>query len=1115
MKWSTLRRLLLAGFLLLLLVLGLGLWLLGSSYGRRKLEQLVRQRIAHTSELVLAPFEVEISPWRDFPHLTASLRHLALTDTAYRQREPVLSVSRADMRLELASLLRGRVRVTRLTVADVDFRERVDRHGRSWGLHGKKRGTHTGSGPPLDLDLDSLIVHRFRIRSRNEYARSAFGASVQVARLTVRLRKGVLQTTGTLLGALDYLRNTGGTLFEKKPVWARVHYKFDFKPRQGTIYDTRATLNGDTIAIRGTHAALQGQAGTRLNLEFAGYQPLTEVLQAALPPTLDPYLKGATSPSKAHIRYTIQGLSGPTVSPHNVLRFGLRGARLTWPDTTRRINHWDLLGTYDNGAGHSPQTTSLRLDHCRINSSAGRLDASLLLLDFTRPFINARVRGRAELGQMAAIVSPGVWRARRGTAEMDVRLRGLLPPATTRRMATRPQKSLSVRGTVTLRDASFVIPDRGADMSGLNVRVGLRDTIWRLTDASGTLNRMKFRASATTANLFDYLIEKSPTTSISGSFQVDELHVASLRELLRPIPRQRLTAGGARRKPRPAPVSVATLGSGLIPPGVRLNVSLRCNRLLLPADTLSHLAVTVRHDGRGVQLTHLAGELWGGKVHGSAAWPTDPVNAVAPINFQLGVRFGTINYRRFLAKVARPPRRSAKAPATPALRELLLAANGRIVCDVATVQLPDGEDLSGLTLQLDKVGSTVILPYLRFTTTRGGSGRATASAQVAHNRLVSADASLDLHYQTLDVQKLLLLLASFNPKVDDTDDDEDDDGSAGPDSTAVAPTLLPAADRAARRAARLARRIQLNSLPARKPDGTIISNGILTAVLNVRADNVRYAALTGRRFRLTSHLSKGEARLDDCSLDALQGHLSLRGRMVTNAGRRHHPLHVQMRLQDIQLPALFGAATDMRLNILGADNIRGTLNCAADLRTDLDATFLPVFDQTLGYLKTDIRDLELLNVEAFQALKFMKQERTSHLFFEPVSSEFVLNRGELLIPDLDLNSNLTNLQLSGRYFLDGRADLYLGLNPLQALFGNNNRRVERIRNNEPVRRTGRLTYVNLRRTAPGTKYKVRPFQRNEQRQQQAVLRQQYHQLLFTQRLDTTLHLLRQQPGPTP
>jgi hypothetical protein len=191
--------------------------------------------------------------------------------------------------------------------------------------------------------------------------------------------------------------------------------------------------------------------------------------------------------------------------------------------------------------------------------------------------------------------------------------------------------------------------------------------------------------------------------------------------------------------------------------------------------------------------------------------------------------------------------------------------------------------------------------------------------------------------------------------------------------------------------------------------------------------------------------------------------------------------------------------------------VRGTLRCAADLHTDLNVAFLPAFDQTFGYLRTDLHNLELLDVEALeQALKFMRVQRTEHLYFEPVSSIFVLNRSQVLIPNLRLNSNLSNLAVSGTYGLDGSANLFVGVNPFQALFGDNKKRIERIQTGESVTRgKGKLNYVNLRRAGPGQKYKVRVFQKEEQRAHELALRQQLQDLLKTQRLDTTLQLLKQ------
>ncbi|MFD1874158.1 AsmA-like C-terminal region-containing protein [Hymenobacter bucti] len=1113
MKSFSLRRWLAIGFLLLLtLLLGLGaaVWLLGRDYAVQYLQRTVREQLTKSSGLVLAPFTVELSPWSDFPHVTASLGHLSLTDTSHHRAVPVLRVGRANLRIELVDLWHRKVRVTRLEVHDADFRQYVDSTGHSWGLRGKKaRRQGEGKDPLLNFSLDSIVVYNFHMVTKNDYAHSTLAGQVQRARLTGGIRQGALRLSGVLDGYLEQLANRSGTLLAHEPVRVWLNYRYAFKARRGEFWRTRATLNGDTIRIAGTHTVAADQpTGTMLHLQFAGTQPLVDVLHAALPPRLRPYLVGASSPSHARIVYTISGLSGPTVRPHTVLTFGLQNASLAWPDSARRINRWDLQGTYDNGPAHSLRTASVTLERCRIYSPVGQLDASFVLRNFLRPYVEGHLRGRTELPELATVISPGLWRAKKGIADLDIRLRGLIPPLGNQMLA-RTQKSLSVRGTVELRGATFSIPARRIAMSEVNVNIGLRDSLWRLTNASGTFDGMHFKAAATTTYLLTYLTGQHPRTEITGKFEVDELHIDRLRALGNAPTRRVLAAASAKRqgrRPRRNARKLAmTMGSHLLPDEVRLNVDLHCGRLILGPDTLRRLAVNLRHDGKQVNLSHIEARVWGGRLFGQASWPTDTTNDVAPVDFQLGIKFATLNYSKLISRLSRPPgavaqRRKAalaarkpNAPAaTPALRELLLAADGSLTWDIDKLVLPVGEPLRDLHLRFEKEDSLMRMPYLRFVAPQGGVGRASGAAIVAGIHLTAATANVDLRYASLDVQQLLSMLASLKPPRD---------------------TVKYQSRRvimAARRARRLAHMRARNRKPsAPSPAGVLLASGGVTAVLRVQADRVHYNSIEGGKFQLVSHLSPGEARLDECSLDAFDGHITLNGLLRTDGGRQHHPLRIQALLEDIKLPDLFATTTAMGLQLLASDNVRGRLRCAAALRTDLDSTFLPVRTRTFGYVKADLRDLELLNVEALeQSFKFVKKERTGHLFFEPVSTEFLLNGGQILIPSLKLNSNLTELEVSGRYNLDGRANLYVGMNPLNVLFGNNKRRIERIQSGEPMRpRTPRLTYVNLRRDVPGAKYQVKLFQKKEQQQQQTALRQQYRQLLVTQRLDTTMRLL--------
>ena len=1082
MKNPFLRRFLAVAVLGLVgAVLG-GAWLVGTQWGQHQLEQLIRQRLTRNSDLVVAPFEVSISALRDFPHLSVALRHLQLTDTSYHRAVPVLRVGRLDARLDLTHIWQGRFEVSRLILRDVEFHQLTDARGHDWGLRGKGPRDATPKGPP-DFDLGSLLLYNVRVVDRNELQNSGFSAYVREGRLAARVRRGVARVSGQLDGQLVYLRSGRGNLFAQEPVVAQIQYHYDFRRREGRFRRTRATLNGDTVLVRGTHrGAAPGQArGTRLNLRFAGRQPLLEVLRVALPTGLERFLDDARSPSHAYIQYSIRGVSGPTTRPRTVLHFAMRNAQVQWADSARRIRRWDARGTFDNGPAHAPSTTSLTFEQCRIYSRAGELDAALSVSDFTKPRLQGHVRGRTDLQTLAAVVVPNFWKARAGEAAIDLTLNGVLPtiPARANRRAVRPATLLppiAARGTVRLENASFAIPRRQADMAELNVNIRLRDSLWTLENLSGRLNGMQLRANATTTYLLAYFSGQHPTTTIAGTFAVDELHLGELRRLLA-APR-----GGQRyQRPGQQPASLARTPNqklaaralNLLPPGLLLDIRLRCGRLVVAADTLANLAATVRHNGRYVQLRDLRAQVWGGQVRGVVSWPTDTLN-LQPVAAQLAVHFPALDYQQLLSRVTRPSKRTAAGSKDPTLREVLLAANGQATVAIDQLALPGAGALQSLRLRIDKNGPRFLIPSFTFRSSTGGQGRISATALLSGIQLASARADLDLHYATLDVQHLLQLLAALS-------------------------TMPPPPDDAPRR-------------PRQRTAGSSspFLDGTVTGRVNVTADQVKYGALRGNRFQLSSSLEARQVQLEHCSLQAFGGSISLRGTLRTDAAVGHHPLHAQLRLQRIELPQLFGLAAAVGFDVLGSGNVRGTMNGETDLHTDLDNTFLPDIHQTHAFLKTDLQELELLEVGALtEALRFLREERTSHLYFEPVSPRFVLDGNRLLIPGLHLNSNLTDMSVSGEYFLDGQANLYVGLSPLQTLFGNNEKRVARIRSGEATQRPSRgLVYLSLRRPAGSRRYQVKPFRRQEQRQNLGQMQRQYLELLRTQQLDTTLRLLR-------
>ncbi|WP_045688199.1 AsmA family protein [Hymenobacter sp. AT01-02] len=236
MKRPSFRQLLGLGVVVLVVAVGVVAGLLGSSWGRRQIERQVRERLAQNSDLVLAPFQVDFSLLRDFPHLTASLHHMQLTDTAYRHSVPVLRIGRADLRLTVSQLLWGRVQIDHITVEDAEFRQYTDGQGRDWGLHGRGPRKATPTIPP-DFDLASLTVRNLHVTDRNDLHHSGYAAHVAQAQLVARTRNGVARCEARCGGSCNFYEVGEATCLSRSPC--------------GRKYGTPTTLGSAKVRFNG------------------------------------------------------------------------------------------------------------------------------------------------------------------------------------------------------------------------------------------------------------------------------------------------------------------------------------------------------------------------------------------------------------------------------------------------------------------------------------------------------------------------------------------------------------------------------------------------------------------------------------------------------------------------------------------------------------------------------------------------------------------------------------------------------------------------------------------------------------------------------------------------
>jgi len=416
------------------------------------------------------------------------------------------------------------------------------------------------------------------------------------------------------------------------------------------------------------------------------------------------------------------------------------------------------------------------------------------------------------------------------------------------------------------------------------------------------------------------------------------------------------------------------------------------------------------------------------------------------------------------------PAEEANTTVAPTRQNSLENMTTQLNLQVGRVDLPIGEHIRNLFMQVNQHDEKVTLTHMRFVSPKGGIARANGGFRYYQVSGMRAPyLNVQLQYPELNLQTFMQDLATLKKG------NSEEARGAAPQAVSKKEPFYTRND------------YRLN--------------------LQVKTQRLRYLYLEGTNVFLQADLNSRRAKISRLDLHTAGGEVHIQGNMQIDVPGEFSPLNLRAELHEIDLAQLFRMAEQMQLDVLNSQNIRGEVACQVAVRTSLDQTFAPSLDRTVAYAKANFQRLELIEVAPIQqALRLLREERTRHLYFENVTTSFLLRQNEFLSPGLNLNSNLTAFQLAGTYTMGGGAELNMDVNLLPVLFGNNKKRIERIKA-DSVKTRSRTGKQHLLLRREQNKFKVRLSNRKQREQRMRALKYEFQRTLQQYRIDTvfTMH----------
>jgi|GEM_PF-4291270 len=887
------------------------------------------------------------------------------------------------------------------------------------------------------FEVPSVVVRDVRIHIDNRYKRINFDFRVDEANLALNLREGVLSVAGPLTGTIRHIRSKKLVFFRNRQFRADARYAYRLDTRVGTVNRLVLTLPRSRITVTGTHGPLPGREGALLDLRVRGRLPTDDLLREVLPARLQTYLDSTDIRSLTHFHLHLKGETNPTLRPWQRLAFRVADSQVSWPGAKAHLRNLRVAGVFDNGKGQSPLTSTLTIHELRARTRQGFLQAKLHLTNFQYPELEGSLTGDFNLREWAAILRLPYDSTYAGSVQAKLGVKG---PVHELQQAYLKQ-ALVWEGDMKLQGVAFRPQTLAATCTDLNGNAFFRNNLLQLEGVTGKMGGYPFRIEATMHDLLRYGLGLAKTVAVQSQVQADAIRADWF------APRD-----SAKTDTLPF----------LLPAYLQVQSVLACNQVILRKDTVSNFSVRLHSDKDQIRLEDLSLEMFNGTLKGAITLPNNRYK-LDKAQVQLTARLDELDLEDSpFGDTRSAPRKKAPAGRTLALKDLLLSDQSRLSLFIAAVNLPGQEDLKDLVVHVTKDGDRLSLGNLQCRTTMGGRISGKGEGIFRNGRMEEPRLDLNLAYGRLNLQKLIGLFA----------------------------------------AARRPKPAQAKQAAARGTTGKQSVVPEYQINCTVTADNLFYEALTGSQFYLKATVYDDNVRLHHVTMQAFGGRFTSNGSLQLPDDAKEYPLLLHTQLQEMDLTQVFAAVDMLGLDVLNSRNVRGGVDCSVFVRTSLDQAFLPSIDRTVMYTNAAIHKMELIEVEAIgKALHFLREKKTSHLYFEDVDMKFILNKGHFIVPGAQLNSNLSHLFLAGTYTMGKAANLHFDVAILDVLFGNNKRRVEKVVTDQELGKPRMVRHLALQREAG--EYKLRLFNKQENLEALQQMRDEFRQVVYKYQIDTT------------
>lgn len=442
-----------------------------------------------------------ISPFQNFPYISIGLKDVKFFATKQQTGRPMYQLEKLYVGFSLPDILQQKYNVKVIFLKKGHLDVVRDNNGNLNIVEANRIQQDTittaaAESAALDLDIKKIVLSDLEISFTDKPSGQHVNARISKIKTSFRAadNKIFADFTGGMIA--DYITPKDSSLFRNKHLNADFTVTYDQTKEFVTLTKGNLKLEDFSFSVSGT-ADLKN--GNNVDFKIKGDKPDIGQLMSFVPASVADQMKQFKYDGRLYFDGLIKGKLAGEQMPLIQVNFGCENGWLMNPDAKKKIDSLGFKGYYTNGAAHSLKTSELHLMNMSAIPEKGIFKGNFVMKDFTDPKMIMQINSELELEFIGAFLGIADLQRITGHISMKMDFNELvdmtLPEASMGKLKEGIQSELRVS------DLTFRIPNYPHIIHKLNLHADMKNGFVKLDTLSFFFGNSDFAMNGSLSDL--------------------------------------------------------------------------------------------------------------------------------------------------------------------------------------------------------------------------------------------------------------------------------------------------------------------------------------------------------------------------------------------------------------------------------------------------------------------------------------------------------------------------------------------------------------------------------------------------------------------------------------